>query len=241
MDQQSWLPVAGVRVAAVKAGIKKPNRYDLVVFELVPGSNTAGVFTLNRFCAAPMQVAKQHLASTAPRYLLINTGYANAGTGERGMANCLASCDVLAAAAGCTREQVLPFSTGVIGELFTLPPFEKGIPEALSSLDEHGWGLASEGIMTTDTRPKIASRRVELNGVSVTVTGIAKGAGMIKPNMATMLGFIATDATIELPLLQRWVRELADQSFNCISVDGDTSTNDACMLVATGQAGMKAP
>jgi len=238
MDQQSWLPVAGVRVAAVKAGIKKPNRYDLVVFELAPGSATAGVFTLNRFCAAPVQVAKQHLANTAPRYLMINTGYANAGTGERGWQNCLASCDLLAQAANCEREQVLPFSTGVIGELFPLPPFEHGLPAALAALDEHGWGLASQGIMTTDTWPKILSKRIELNGVPVTITGIAKGAGMIKPNMATMLGFIATDATIEPALLQRWTQQLADQSFNCISIDGDTSTNDACMLVATGKAGM---
>lgn len=235
------MPVSGVRVAAVKAGVKKPDRYDLVVFELAEGSATAGVFTLNRFCAAPVQVAKQHLASSAPRYLMINTGYANAGTGERGMQNCLASCDVLAREAGCSREQVLPFSTGVIGELFTLPPFERGLPAALAALDEHGWGLASQGIMTTDTRSKILSHRVELDGVSVTVTGIAKGAGMIKPNMATMLGFIATDATIEPALLQRWVKQLADQSFNCISIDGDTSTNDACMLVATGKAGMTAP
>ncbi|MFN3713945.1 MAG: bifunctional glutamate N-acetyltransferase/amino-acid acetyltransferase ArgJ [Alcanivoracaceae bacterium] len=240
MSQVSWLPVSGVRVSAVKAHVKKPDRYDLVLFELVEGATTAGVFTLNRFCAAPVQVARQHLAAAAPRYLMINTGYANAGTGERGMANCLASCDVLAAATGCAREQVLPFSTGVIGELFTLPPFERGLPAAVAALDEHGWGLASEGIMTTDTRPKIASHRIELHGVPVTVTGIAKGAGMIKPNMATMLGFIATDATIDAELLQRWVKQLADQSFNCISIDGDTSTNDACMLVATGKAGMAA-
>ena len=241
MNQVSWLPVSGVRVSAVKAGVKKPDRYDLVVFELAEGSATAGVFTLNRFCAAPVQVAKQHLATTTPRYLMINTGYANAGTGERGMQNCLASCDVLAREAGCSRDQVLPFSTGVIGELFTLPPFERGLPAALAALDEHGWGLASQGIMTTDTRAKIMSHRVELDGVPVTVTGIAKGAGMIKPNMATMLGFVATDATIEPALLQRWLKQLADQSFNCISIDGDTSTNDACMLVATGKAGMAAP
>jgi len=232
----SWLPVSGVRVASVQAGIKKPNRYDLVVFELAPQARTAGVFTLNRFCAAPVQVAKQHLQSASPRYLMINTGYANAGTGEAGMANCLASCELLAKVAGCDNAQVLPFSTGVIGELFTLPPFERGLPLAIEALDEHGWGLAAEGIMTTDTRPKIASRRIELQGVPITVTGIAKGAGMIKPNMATMLGFIATDAAIEQSLLQRWVTRLADASFNCISIDGDTSTNDACMLVATGAA-----
>jgi glutamate N-acetyltransferase/amino-acid N-acetyltransferase len=241
MNQLTWLPVSGVRVAAVKAGIKKPDRYDLVVFELAEGAATAGVFTLNRFCAAPVHVAKRHMASTAPRYLMINTGYANAGTGDLGMQNCLSSCDLLAREAGCSREQVLPFSTGVIGELFTLPPFERGLPAALTALDEHGWGLASQGIMTTDTRAKIMSHRVELDGVPVTITGIAKGAGMIKPNMATMLGFIATDASIEPALLQSWVKKLADQSFNCISIDGDTSTNDACMLVATGKAGMAAP
>jgi glutamate N-acetyltransferase/amino-acid N-acetyltransferase len=171
---------------------------------------------------------------------MINTGYANAGTGERGWQNCLASCDLLAQAAGCEREQVLPFSTGVIGEQFTLPPFQQGLPAALTALDAQGWGLASQGIMTTDTRPKILSKQVELNGVAVTITGIAKGAGMIKPNMATMLGFIATDATIEPALLQQWLQQLADQSFNRISIDGDTSTNDACMLVATGKAGMAA-
>lgn len=234
MEQLSWLPVSGVRIAAVKAGIKKPNRRDLVVFELAPGSVTAGVFTLNRFCAAPVQVAKQHLQRNAPRYLMINTGFANAGTGDAGMQDCLQSCELLAQAAGCAVTEVLPFSTGVIGQRFPLPPFERGLPEALMELDEHGWGRAAEGIMTTDTRPKISSRRVEIDGVAITVTGISKGAGMIKPNMATMLGFIATDAAIAPDLLQRWSKQLADKSFNRITIDGDTSTNDCCMLVATG-------
>ncbi|MCH8544380.1 MAG: bifunctional glutamate N-acetyltransferase/amino-acid acetyltransferase ArgJ [Alcanivorax sp.] len=238
-----WFPVPGVRLAAVAAGVKKPGRRDLVILALAEGSRTAGVFTLNRFCAAPVQIAKAHLSqgnahNSAPRYLLINTGYANAGTGAEGYARAQATCELLAAQAGCSPQQVLPFSTGVIGELFTLAPFERGIPEALASLDEHAWGVAAEGIMTTDTRPKVATRRLLLGETEITITGMAKGAGMIKPNMATMLGFIATDAPIAQPLLDQWVQQLADRSFNRITIDGDTSTNDACMLVATGQAAM---
>ena len=236
MEQMSWLPVAGVRVAAVMAGVKKANRRDLVVFELAPGAHTAGVFTLNRFCAAPVQVCKQHLQQVAPRYLMINTGFANAGTGEAGLKDCLQTCELLARHAGCTPQEVLPFSTGVIGQRFPLAAFERGLPDALQHLDEHGWGRAAEGIMTTDTRPKIASRRIEIDGVPITITGISKGAGMIKPNMATMLGFIATDAAVAPALLQQWAQELADRSFNRITIDGDTSTNDCCMLVATGAA-----
>ena len=236
MEQMSWLPVAGVRVAAVMAGVKKANRRDLVVFELAPGAHTAGVFTLNRFCAAPVQVCKQHLQQVAPRYLMINTGFANAGTGEAGLTDCLQTCELLARHAGCTPQEVLPFSTGVIGQRFPLAAFERGLPDALQNLDEHGWGRAAEGIMTTDTRPKIASRRIEIDGVPITITGISKGAGMIKPNMATMLGFIATDAAVAPALLQQWAQQLADRSFNRITIDGDTSTNDCCMLVATGAA-----
>ena len=238
MTQSQWLPIPGVRLAAVEAGIKKANRKDLVVLELAPGSRVSGVFTLNRFCAAPVRVAKAHLAQGVPRFLMINTGYANAGTGEKGMANCKATCELLASEAGCKPEQVLPFSTGVIGEQFPLAAFERGLPQALASLDAHQWGNAAEGIMTTDTRPKVSTRRVELNGVPVTVTGMSKGSGMIKPNMATMLGFIATDAPIAQPLLDDWVKKLADRSFNRVTVDGDTSTNDACMLISTGQAEM---
>lgn len=236
MEQMSWLPVAGVRVAAVMAGVKKANRRDLVVFELASGAHTAGVFTLNRFCAAPVQVCKQHLQQVTPRYLMINTGFANAGTGEAGLKDCLQTCELLARHAGCTPQEVLPFSTGVIGQRFPLAAFERGLPDALQNLDEHGWGRAAEGIMTTDTRPKIASRRIEIDGVPITITGISKGAGMIKPNMATMLGFIATDAAVAPALLQQWAQELADRSFNRITIDGDTSTNDCCMLVATGAA-----
>ena len=236
MTQTEWLPVPGIRLAAVEAGIKKANRKDLVLLELAEGSRVSGVFTLNRFCAAPVQVAKSRLAAEAPKYLMINTGYANAGTGKKGMENCLASCRLLAEAAGCREDQILPYSTGVIGEQFPLPAFEKGLPNALAVLDEHHWGRASEGIMTTDTQPKGCSRRIEIAGQVITITGISKGAGMIRPNMATMLGYVATDAPVAQPLLQSLLREAADLSFNRITIDGDTSTNDSCMLVATGKA-----
>ncbi|MZR62450.1 bifunctional glutamate N-acetyltransferase/amino-acid acetyltransferase ArgJ [Alcanivorax sp. DP30] len=238
MTQTEWLPVPGLRLAAVEAGIKKANRKDLVVLELAEGSRVSGVFTLNRFCAAPVQVAKARLAAGTPKYLMINTGYANAGTGKKGMENCLASCKLLAEAAGCKEEEILPYSTGVIGEQFPLDAFARGLPMALAELDEHHWGRASQGIMTTDTYPKVASRRVEIDGVPVTVTGMSKGSGMIKPNMATMLGYIATDAPIAKPLLDQWVSSLADKSFNRVTVDGDTSTNDACMLISTAKAEM---
>lgn len=236
MEQLNWLPVAGVRVAAIEAGIKTANRRDLVVFELAEGAQTAGVFTQNRFCAAPVHVCKKHLGIASPRYLMINTGYANAGTGDAGMRDCLATCELLAQSAGCEITQVLPFSTGVIGERFPVESFASALPKAIDALDEHGWGQAAEGIMTTDTRPKISSKRIEIGGQPITVTGISKGGGMIKPNMATMLGFIATDAAVSAQLLQSWAAELADQSFNRITIDGDTSTNDCCMLVATGCA-----
>lgn len=236
MTQTEWLPVPGLRLAAVEAGIKKANRKDLVILELADEARVSGVFTLNRFCAAPVQVAKARLAKAAPKYLMINTGYANAGTGKKGLDNCLASCKLLAEATGCREEEILPYSTGVIGEQFPLDAFAKGIPMALAELDEHHWGRASEGIMTTDTYPKVASRRVEIDGVPITVTGMSKGSGMIKPNMATMLGYIATDAPIAKPLLDQWVKALADKSFNRVTVDGDTSTNDACMLISTAQA-----
>ena len=239
MSQQQATSVKGVRLSAVEAGIKKANRRDLVVFELAKGARTAAVFTQNRFCAAPVQIAKKNLATIAPRYLMINTGYANAGTGETGLRNCLESCRLLASQAGCSEEEVLPFSTGVIGEQFPLEAFERGLPLSLSQLSEMHWQQAAEGIMTTDTKPKLVSRNLMLQGVAVTVTGISKGAGMIKPNMATMLGFIATDAAVAQPLLEQWIRELADASFNRITIDGDTSTNDACLLIASGAAGME--
>ncbi len=202
------------------------------------GRDGAGVFTRNRFCAAPVQVAKAHLADGDIRYLLINTGFANAGTGKSGMQDCKDSCQALAALAGCAAAQVLPFSTGVIGERLPVDRITAGIPGALDQLAENGWEDAARGIMTTDTRPKLAAREVRLAGGSVHIAGMAKGAGMIRPDMATMLAFIATDADVSQALLEGWVRELADESFNCVTIDGDTSTNDACILIATGQSGL---
>lgn len=236
MSKVSWWPVPGVRLGTVKAGIKYPDRRDLVLMELAPGTRVAGVFTRNRFRAAPVEIAERHLAAAAPRYLLINTGYANAGTGEAGLRAAETSCDLVAEQTSCERNQVLPFSTGVIGEPLPLEPFRMGIPRARGALSEHGWGEAAEGIMTTDTRPKIASQRAEIHGHTVTVTGMAKGAGMLKPDMGTMLAYIATDAAVAPDLLDQWLRELTDASFNAITVDGDTSTNDACVLMATGQS-----
>jgi len=235
--QDTLLPVAGVRIGTASAGIRKKNRRDLVVFELAAGSSVAAVFTTNRFCAAPVQVAREHLQQGAPRYLLVNTGNANAGTGESGLANARRSCDAVAALAKVTAQQVLPFSTGVIGEPLPVDRIEAGLPAALQALEADAWALAAEGIMTTDTRPKGVCRQIVVNGKTVTITGISKGAGMIKPNMATMLGFVATDAVVDASLLQQLLRETTESSFNAITIDGDTSTNDACVLVATGQSG----
>jgi len=207
------------------------------VFELAPGSQVAGIFTRNQFCAAPVVLSRRHLAQAAPRYLLINTGNANAGTGEQGLRDALACCQALADKAGVTAEEVLPFSTGVIGEPLPVAKIVAALDDALAEVSESRWPEAAEGIMTTDTRPKGASRQVRLGEHTVSISGISKGAGMIRPNMATMLGFIATDARIEPGLLQSLASELGEASFNRITVDGDTSTNDACMLVATGQYG----
>ncbi|MBW4935643.1 bifunctional glutamate N-acetyltransferase/amino-acid acetyltransferase ArgJ [Marinobacter sp. F4206] len=230
-----FFPVAGVRLGIASAGIKKPGRKDVVVFELAPESRVAGIFTRNQFCAAPVTLSRRHLAQTAPRYLLINTGNANAGTGERGMADAIACCDALAEKAGVSTAEVLPFSTGVIGEPLPVAKITRALPEALASTHENLWAEAASGIMTTDTRPKGASRQLDLDGHTVTISGISKGAGMIRPNMATMLGFIATDARIEPGLLQTLASELGEKSFNRITIDGDTSTNDCCMLMASGQ------
>ena len=227
-------PVAGVRLGSVKAHIKKPDRYDLVLLELAEGANCAAVFTRNRFCAAPVQLARKHLEGGAPRYLLINTAYANAGTGDSGLVNARLSCEALGRAGGCAPERVLPFSTGVIGEPLPVDRIEKALPALLDSLAENNWALAAQGIMTTDTVAKGASRKVALPGGECTITGIAKGAGMIKPNMATMLSFVATDAGIAPALLQRALDEAVKLSFNRITVDGDTSTNDSLVLIATG-------
>ncbi|MAR01098.1 MAG: bifunctional ornithine acetyltransferase/N-acetylglutamate synthase [Oceanospirillaceae bacterium] len=235
---EDFKAVKGVRVGIAKSAMRYKDRDDMVVFELAEGSNTAGVFTNNAFCAAPVQICRHHLELASPRYLLINTGNANAGTGPKGFKNATASCELLAEKTGVTAEQILPFSTGVIGEPLNMPAFDRGIPAALADLSENNWARAAKGIMTTDTLPKGCSRQIEINGQTVTITGISKGAGMIMPNMATMLGFIATDAAIPQGLLQTWVRKLADSSFNRITIDGDTSTNDSCVLVATGQSGV---
>ena len=237
-DPATLLPVPGVRIGVAMAGVRKPNRRDLVVFELAAACAVAGVFTRNRFCAAPVQLCREHLAvGLGVRALLINTGNANAGTGADGLARARRCCAALAALMGLLPQQVLPFSTGVIMETLPVERIEAGLPAALSALQDAGWGEAALGIMTTDTLPKAASRQVRIGGRIVTVTGISKGAGMIRPNMATMLGFIATDAVIEQSLLQALLHEAADLSFNRITIDGDTSTNDSFMLVATQQAG----
>ena len=233
------LPVNGVLLGIAEANIKKPNRKDLVVMQIDPQSTVAGVFTQNRFCAAPVIVAREHLAAgKGIRALVINTGNANAGTGEPGMANARASCAAVARLLACAPEQVLPFSTGVIMEALPLERIVAGLPGCVSNLKADNWFDASQAIMTTDIVAKAVSRQITLGGVTVTVTGMAKGSGMIHPNMATMLGYIATDAAVAQPMLQQMVSQASDASFNCITVDGDTSTNDALMLIATGKSGM---
>ncbi|MGK9064812.1 bifunctional glutamate N-acetyltransferase/amino-acid acetyltransferase ArgJ [Stutzerimonas chloritidismutans] len=230
-------PVPGFELGIASAGIKRPGRKDVVVMRCAEGSTVAGVFTLNAFCAAPVILAKQR-AGEGVRYFLTNTGNANAGTGEPGMQAAIRSCASLARLAGVEDKAVLPFSTGVIGELLPVEKIEAALPAALADLDENHWADAATGIMTTDTLPKGASRQFQHDGVTVTVTGISKGAGMIRPNMATMLGYIATDAKVAQNVLQELVRDAANKSFNRITIDGDTSTNDCCMLVATGQAAL---
>ncbi|MFN6961637.1 MAG: bifunctional glutamate N-acetyltransferase/amino-acid acetyltransferase ArgJ [Rhodocyclaceae bacterium] len=232
-------PVAGVRLGTAEAGIRKANRRDLTLIELAPGSRVAGVFTRNRFCAAPVQVCREHLKKADIRALVINTGIANAGTGEAGLIAARQTCAALAKLMDLRAEQVLPFSTGVILEPLPVERLKAGLPAALSALKVDGWFEAAHAIMTTDTVAKAASRKVGAGGTAVTITGIAKGAGMIRPNMATMLGFVATDAAVSQPMLDRLVKEAADESFNCITVDGDTSTNDSFVLIATGRGPAK--
>ena len=237
-DPASLHAVPGVQLGAAQAGIRKPGRFDLLVLSLVEGASVAGVFTRNRFCAAPVQVCREHLSSAAGiRALVINTGNANAGTGADGLARARKTCSALAALLALSPTQVLPFSTGVIMESLPVERIEAGLPAAIADLKPDHWALAAQAIMTTDTVPKAASRQLTLAGRTVTVTGIAKGAGMIRPNMATMLGFVATDAAIAPGLLQALVLDAADASFNRITIDGDTSTNDSFMLIATHQAG----
>lgn len=232
-------PVAGIALGHAEACVRKANRKDLLVMKLAPTATVAGVFTQNRFCAAPVQVSKAHLAaaeiSGEPIHaLLINTGNANAGTGEAGLAAANATCEALAELLGCHAAQILPFSTGVILEPLPVDRVIAGLPQAIQNLRSDNWFNAAEAIMTTDTQPKAASRSLLIGGKAVTLSGISKGAGMIKPNMATMLGFLAIDAKVAQPVLERMVRRVADRSFNCITIDGDTSTNDSFILIATG-------
>jgi len=232
-------PVAGFRLGTGSAGIKKPGKKDLVIMAVDPGATVAACFTKNAFCAAPVQLAKRHLQAASPRYLVTNTGNANAGTGKSGLDHAAQVCRALAAIAGCSPQEVLPYSTGVIGEPL---PVDKIIPALAATLEncrEEGWDAAGIGIMTTDTRPKGASMNFEVDGKTLTLTGIAKGAGMIKPNMATMLAYVATDAAVDKALLQEMLAASVEASFNRITVDGDTSTNDAVTLVATGASGVE--
>ncbi|WP_205341075.1 bifunctional glutamate N-acetyltransferase/amino-acid acetyltransferase ArgJ [Denitrificimonas caeni] len=230
-------PVAGFELGIASAGIKKPGRRDVVLMRCAPGSTVAGIYTQNAFCAAPVVLCKQRMQSS-PRYLVVNTGNANAATGELGLQAANAVCQQLAALLKCPVEQVLPFSTGVIGEPLPVDKIVAALPAALADLAEDNWALAGEGIMTTDTLPKGASVQFQHEGVTLTVTGISKGAGMIRPNMATMLGYIATDAAVSQDILQNILHDAANKSFNRITIDGDTSTNDSCILVATGQAAL---
>ena len=231
--------VPGVRLGIARAGIKKKDRRDLVLIEIAENSNTAAVFTKNAFCAAPIIISKKHLAAKQPRFLLINTGNANAGTGERGIKDAMSCCQMVADVTKIAIEEVLPFSTGVIGEYLPLDKFPEGIKLAFDDLSENNWENAAYGIMTTDTVVKAFTKSLNINGQTITISGIAKGSGMIRPDMATMLAYIATDAKIEQKLLDDCLLEAVNYSFNRITVDGDTSTNDSAVLIATGQSGIE--
>jgi glutamate N-acetyltransferase/amino-acid N-acetyltransferase len=230
--------VAGLQIGVTEAGVRKANRKDLTVITLDEGASVGAVFTQNRFCAAPVQLCKQHLAAgTGIRALVINTGVANAGTGQDGLNHAFAVCGALANELGVKPQHILPFSTGVIMEPLPVQRIVDGLPKALSARAENHWSLASQAIMTTDTLPKATSRQIQIEGRTVTITGMSKGAGMIRPNMATMLGFLATDAAIDSTLMHSLAHELAEASFNRITIDGDTSTNDSFVVIATGKAG----
>ncbi|OZI78838.1 MULTISPECIES: bifunctional glutamate N-acetyltransferase/amino-acid acetyltransferase ArgJ [Bordetella] len=238
-SESDIFPVAGVEIGVTEAGIRKANRRDLTVFRLAQGTNVAGVFTRNRFRAAPVQVCEAHLAAGGPiRALVINTGNANAGTGAEGLQKAQDTCVALGQLMGVPAQQILPFSTGVILEPLPLDRLTAALPAALANLGPDQWFNAAHGIMTTDTLPKIHSQRAQIGGKTVTFTGISKGAGMIRPNMATMLSFLATDAGIAQPVLRKLALEIANRSFNRITVDGDTSTNDSFIIAATGQSGI---
>ncbi len=230
-------PIAGVRIGVAEAGVRKAHRKDLTVFLLDEGASVAGVFTQNRFCAAPVQISREHLSSGQPiRAMVINTGNANAGTGADGLARARATCIALARQLSVAPEQILPFSTGVIMEPLPNDRIEAGLPTAIADAQPGHWARAAEGIMTTDTLPKAFSAQVQIGGATVSITGISKGAGMIRPNMATMLGFLATDACVAPAVMQHLARDLADGSFNRVTIDGDTSTNDSFVVVATNKA-----
>jgi glutamate N-acetyltransferase / amino-acid N-acetyltransferase len=232
--------VPGIKIGTYNAGIKQTERPDLVIFELDEGSSTAGIFTTNAFCAAPVQICKQHLAEENTRYLVVNTGNANAGTGKEGYADAMAICEALANEKGVPVNSILPFSTGVIGERLPLEKIVGNISNACEDLNESNWFEGSRGIMTTDTQPKGYTAQFEFEGQIITVSGMSKGAGMIMPNMATMLCYIATDAPVQKDILQKLCTELGDKSFNRVTVDGDTSTNDSCILMASGKANVAA-
>ncbi|MDI1300703.1 MAG: bifunctional glutamate N-acetyltransferase/amino-acid acetyltransferase ArgJ [bacterium] len=237
LDLPLMHPVKGVRIGIAEAAIRYKNRRDLAVLEIIHGATVSAVFTQNSYCAAPVLLCRQHLTKATPRYLVINTGNANAGTGSVGMENAQASCAALAKLTQVAAEQVLPFSTGVIGEHLPVDRLVAGLPVALAALNENAWADAASAIMTTDTRPKGASETFEVAGQRYTVTGISKGAGMIRPNMATMLGYVATDVAMAQSVLDALLKSAVNQSFNRITIDGDTSTNDSCVLIATGTAG----
>jgi glutamate N-acetyltransferase/amino-acid N-acetyltransferase len=245
IDPAQLHPVAGVTLGWAEANIRKPNRKDVLVISVDEGATVAGVFTLNRFCAAPVTVCREHLEKVRAggkgiRALVVNTGNANAGTGEPGMVAARETCDELARLAGIEPQQVLPFSTGVILEPLPVDRLKAGLPAALANRQAAHWYDAAQAIMTTDTLPKAVSRQVKIDGHTVTMTGISKGAGMIKPNMATMLGFLAFDANVAQPVLDELVKQVADRSFNCVTIDGDTSTNDSFILIASGKSSLPA-
>ncbi|MDH5472025.1 MAG: bifunctional glutamate N-acetyltransferase/amino-acid acetyltransferase ArgJ [Gammaproteobacteria bacterium] len=237
-EPEKLLPIKGIRVASLAAGIKKSGSDDLVLFEIADGSQTSAMFTRNVFCAAPVLLSRKHLQLSSPKYLLINAGNANAGTGQNGMEAAESCCKLVADETAAKATAVLPFSTGVIGQNLPVEKFAAAIPDLVKQLHEDSWLKAGRGIMTTDTLLKGISRQIELDGKTITITGIAKGSGMIHPDMATMLGFVATDAGVSKELLDSCLQESVQKSFNSITVDGDTSTNDSCVLMATGQSGV---
>lgn len=235
-EKDDLLPIAGIKLGVASAGIKTVGRIDLVLIELIAGTTSSAIFTKNAFCAAPVTLAKRHQSEASPRYLLINSGNANAGTGEQGMQAAQTCCQAVAELSKLNSNTVLPFSTGVIGQQLPVEKIKTALPDAYRNLATDNWYAAAHAIMTTDTIAKALSKQLEIDGQTITVTGIAKGSGMIRPDMATMLSYIATDAAIDQVVLDAMLLKAADQSFNRISVDGDTSTNDACVLMATGQA-----